>query len=71
MLCDTRLHHIQLVTDAPHLKDIPNFIKIKIQDLTPFAPLDYLNQALAIYKQAGAKKEIERTKRDIQRLKGK
>ena len=33
--------------------------------------LDYLNQALAIYKQAGAKKEIERTKRDIQRLKGK
>lgn len=33
--------------------------------------LDYLNQALKIYKQIGAKKEIEETKRDIQMLKGK
>jgi tetratricopeptide (TPR) repeat protein len=33
--------------------------------------LDYLNQALAIYKQIGAKKEIAQTQRDIKMLKGK
>lgn len=33
--------------------------------------LDYLNQALEIYKQIGAKREIKQTERDIQALKGK
>lgn len=33
--------------------------------------LDYLNQALAIFKQIGAPREIEQTKKDIQLLKRK